>query len=553
MTDELKTCCYERPGSSDRESQGCQFLGKDGVTLEVHEPSGLLFCQYHLPMSSKEQLERFGRSGGTKKGDFKELWSEDRSSAFLEDIERQIRDAYQKNLHCDLSGVVFPGSVEFSLTKFPSISFDDCHFAGPSTDFSGLDFEGGNATFCGARFTGGPSRFVSTVFSGGRVDFEDAKFSGGPVDFEDARFSGGEASFGKSEFSGGYAEFGDADFSGGRANFRDAQFSGGYACFEDAKFSNGEAVFEGAQFSGGFAYFDSVRFLGGQINFNAAQFTGGQADFRNAEFHSFTDFGASAFPRHETPADNDFRIAIFSEAIFLSDVVFGNRSFLFHADFSSTVFSKAPEFHGCTLHQDTLFPPIENFKDTEEWHAAHAYRTLRLAMKQQEAHEEEAMFWALEQRSKRNNLDLTKPQNWLPWGLSWSYDLLSEYGLNSARPLGWLVCWLLLYGLLVYDNLNATTACWKDHIHAGQWLTVPGNTLVPEIWSSCEKIVSFSIAQSARPFFIWGDYEGKDITTALGESAFTFWIKVAATFDSAVSLTLVALFILAVRRRFRMQ
>ncbi len=181
------------------------------------------------------------------------------------------------------------------------------------------------------------------------------------------------------------------------------------------------------------------------------------------------------------------------------------------------------------------------FKDTKSDRAAHAYRTLRLSMKQQEAHEEEAMFWALEQKSKRSSLGLSEPKNCLPWALSWSYDLLSEYGLNATRPLGWLMCWIAFFALFIYDEIDEKLVCGETLGLTDHWLITPGKTLVPKIWESCEKAFGFSVAQSARPFFIWGD------------NSISVPTKLLATLDSAISLTLVALFILAVRRRFRMQ
>ncbi len=362
--------------------------------------------------------------------------------------------------------------------------------------------------------------------------------------FNDCRFSGGNVNFGNAVFNGLSTSFDNAQFFWG-AYFNGCRFSHS-ASFNASYFHHG-ASFRASQFEGS-TTFKGSEFLG-HCTFEDAMFSTFM-DFTDAKFRKLADFGVTI---HKSEPATAFGSVTFRRAQFEETTNFANRHFLDRIDFFDSIFGSAPEFHGCTLHQDTTFPPIENFKDTSSATAERAYRTLRLAMKQQEAHEEEAIFWALEQRSKRSKLNLNRPKDWFPLLLSWGYDLVSEYGLNATRPLGWLICWLLLYGLLVYDNLNEKAACWKSHVHAEQWLANPGKTFLREIWGSCEQIISFSIAQSARPFFIWGDYGGTDITTALGASAFEFWVKVAATFDSAVSLTLVALFILAVRRRFRMQ
>ena len=505
----------------------------DGVDLEVHEPRGLLFCQYHLPMSAQAQVNRFGRSGGANKGHFKEAWSVKKSADFAEDIKRQIAHAFENNIPCDLSGVVFPGPIDFSSNEMPSISFADCHFAGPITVFDGLNFKNADVSFRSAQFTGGSASFVATAFSGGTANFEDTKFTGGAVNFARAQFSGGEANFNKTDFSGGDAVFRSAQFSGGGAYFQRALFSGGHAHFDGAEFSGGSADFEGAEFPGHVADFQNAKFSGAYVSFRDAKFFDAVAFFAGAEFSDTVYFDRSSAPSADGQTSNTFRSAHFHDATFNADVWFNNQSFLCKTSFDDTTFGRAPEFHGCALHQDTTFPPLENFKDTQTERAAHAYRTLRLAMKQQEAHEEEAMFWALEQRSKRNNLDLKKPKNWLPWALSWGYDLLSNYGLNAGLPVRWLGGWVV-YSTVIY-------ACAAGSLEklagVNHWLGALG----------------FSIAQMARPFFIWGDYDGTDIKAALGSNEFSFLIKMLATVDSIVSLTLVALFILAVRRRFRMQ
>lgn len=304
-------------------------------------------------------------------------------------------------------------------------------------------------------------------------------------------------------------------------SFEDCHFAQGVD-FHKAKFADNVAQFKNAKFSGSNANFFDLRVDGGSLHFEGAQFIRVDANFGTSGILKGADTNTYAI-----------RVADFEGATFSGKAKFINRRFCNRTNFKNVTFEKAPLFHGSELHQDTTFPPIENFKDTKSNGAAHAYRTLRLAMKQQEAHEEEAMFWALEQRSKRNNLDLKQPKNWLPWSLSWAYDLLSNYGLNAGLPARWLGGWII-YSAVIYacvaGSLEKLTRL--DH-----WLGAFG----------------FSIAQMARPFFIWGDYDGADIKAALGSDVFSFLIKMLATVDSIVSLTLIALFILAVRRRFRMQ
>lgn len=306
-------------------------------------------------------------------------------------------------------------------------------------------------------------------------------------------------------------------------SFVDCHFARG-ASFVDASFSDNVAKFTGAKFSGGPAVFFDLRTDGGSLYFEGAKFIDIDANF-----------GTSGTPKNGTNENTYIiRVADFNGAEFSGEAKFINRKLRNRTSFEEVTFRKAPRFHGCEFHQDTTFPPIDNFKDTEDKNAAHAYRTLRLAMKQQEAHEEEAMFWALEQRSKRNNLDLKRPSKWLPWALSWAYQWLSAYGLSETRPLLWLGAWAAVIAPLIYFFLRN-----------------PIDQLAKPVGYS--DILGFSLAQSVRPFFIWGDYDGSDIKSVLGEHIDPLSVKLFATADSLISLVLIALLILAVRRRFRMQ
>jgi hypothetical protein len=74
-------------------------------------------------------------------------------------------------------------------------------------------------------------------------------------------------------------------------------------------------------------------------------------------------------------------------------------------DFRGAYFESAPEFHGCTLHQDTLFPKEANFRDRSGAKAALAYRTLKHAIASVHARGEEGKFYALEQKSLLRDKD----------------------------------------------------------------------------------------------------------------------------------------------------
>ena len=79
--------------------------------------------------------------------------------------------------------------------------------------------------------------------------------------------------------------------------------------------------------------------------------TGCQFDGR--EFGDNAQFGA------ERPTE--FGVVGFGKAIFRARVVFNNRNFMRHADFSSAKFFEAPAFRNSLLHQGTDFTNTEFF------------------------------------------------------------------------------------------------------------------------------------------------------------------------------------------------
>lgn len=530
MTNEQKTCCYQHPIRSHGLANGCQFSQEKSVRSNLTTISGKSYCRFHLPIAA-------GKSE----------WTRLEIVRFNEIVNERLCSTEYATSGCDLRGVVFPNDFKCTKSVFNEARFEHCHFCGVA-DFSSVTFRD-ECDFSNVRFEQN-ANFDSAKFIG-RANFFGARLEDG-FSFKSTTFNK-QSSFSEcvyKEKNPSYtAQFDQTKFHN-VADFQSANFHAPLQ-FDNAQFQD-QTLFVGTKF------WDRVWFANVEFH-NPAHFDdsyfANDAWFRGTTFHSSTNFLKSTFAGEAMFMETNFlQRAVFDkvrfiesaffdqsesetrgfsdisfiEATFKNELCFLGRDFNSRTSFQATVFSQAPVFHGCTLHQDTIFPPIENFLDTGGDDAARAYRTLRLAMKQQEAHAEEAMFWALEQRSKRN-----EDSNWFPWALSWGYDLVSEYGLNAAYPLGWLAVWVV-YSTLIYGCISGTIEKLSSMDH---WLGA----------------LTFSIAQMARPFFIWGDYDNSNIKAALGSDEFTFLIKILATVDSLVSLTLIALFILAVRRRFRMQ
>lgn len=152
--------------------------------------------------------------------------------------------------------------------------------------------------------------------------------------------------------------------------------------------------------------------------------------------------------------DNQIRADCFYEvnfhrAKFLGKVSFNNRNFKDETDFSDCLFFSAPGFHNCKIHQDTnFFNTI--FTDVKSKNAVRAYRSLKLAMEQHHAREEQANFYALEQQSLRNQA--TTP-NWVKWSTLF-YEIVSDYGQSPIRPLLGLFLSTCIFYLVYSGNTD---------------------------------------------------------------------------------------------------
>ena len=492
---------------------GCQFKVQENQLTEV---GGAPWCDYHLPLRK----------------DFKEVgqkwqWNDEQIKQFNKAVIALIRKACDEKVKCDLTGTVFPGAIDFSeIEVFPPVSFSNTQFGGHAM-FEKAQFSG-DATFEKAQFSG-DARFEKAQFSG-HARFEKAQFSG-DAGFEEAQFRG-HAGFEKAQFRGdagfeeaqfrGYAGFVEAQFRG-YAGFVEAQFRG-YAWFVEAQF-RGHARFVEAQFSD-YAWFKEAQFSG-YAGFEEAQFRG-PATFEKAQFSGdavFDSTGDTSTP--EARRANTFHFVNFENVVFNGSVSFLNRQFLSTTKFKACVFTQAPAFHNCALHEDTNFDGTK-FLDMSSEDAVRAYRTLKLAMENVRARQEEAMFYGLEQQSLRKKKDTP----WSVWAMSHLYHLTSNYGQSFLRPLGWLTG-ITLVAFPIY-LVYVTLAC---HSHcSGGYLGEVG---------------VFTVLQLVRPLGVW-TAEGRAALSPILGGNLPFVIMVIATFQSLISVSLVALFLLALRRRFKM-
>lgn len=333
-----------------------------------------------------------------------------------------------------------------------------------------------------------------------------------------------------------------------------------------------------------------VNFLGvtfsNKVNFNSAYFgcTVIFSYFKNKStvFRGNNDFSCTPgeseqykITKHDDPQEyievelelNQFQRLSFIGVKFYAEVTFENRIFQKKTLFSDNMFYTAPKFHNCVLHQDTDFIG-SSFKDTYSEGAEHAYRTLKFAMDEKRARREESMFFALEQRSilntplRRYNFilidfiriiidriiiwsisskrDLELYENRLPKYvfkhpgfcvyltekiISFLYLLASDYGQSIKRPVVILITQIFIIFPLIYKS------CFAKYL------------VISDRWSLAYHM---SFQQLFRPFEVYTVkfYEQYHDTPL---SLYTL-----ATIQSLLNITLVTLFLLAIRGRFRM-
>ncbi len=310
-------------------------------------------------------------------------------------------------------------------------------------------------------------------------------------------------------------------------DFEDAIFDD-LASFDNAVFLQ-EAKFDKGKFVRG------VSFLDASFNFRTS--------FRERIFGGRADFSSST--KNPEPINQFFDIPkkygrILSNTVFKIDFTdsrfegqadFNNRVFLNETTFRRAKFHIAPKFHDAVLHQDTDFTESK-FLDMTSENADRSYRTLKLAMEQLRARHEEATFFAKEQKCIRNRPDMDH----LVSLVSVIYEWAADYGQSFARPLVRIMQALVAFWVLYFTFIGSVS------IPTGPPVNIAG------------EILFFSVEQIFRPFEIWR--QSYDITQALPgvelNSWWSFILKIVATTHSLLTLGLFALFLLALRKRFRM-
>jgi len=151
-----------------------------------------------------------------------------------------------------------------------------------------------------------------------------------------------------------------------------------------------------------------------------------------------------------------------------------------------------------------------------------SYRTLKLGMETLRARNEEAMFFALEMECRRNRSDVPRIERFA----ATLYKNLSDYGRSVDLPLLWLLA-LANISFLVFGIVALATDI-PDSVH----------------------LVGFTFEQMFRPFYVWSM---SPVGTAPElVKCNPLFIPILASVQSLATIGLLALFLLALRRRFKM-
>lgn len=230
--------------------------------------------------------------------------------------------------------------------------------------------------------------------------------------------------------------------------------------------------------------------------------------------------------------------------LFAGPCYFTDRKFFADISFNNAVFNDLVEFHGCTFCQGMSFLDTEfnktRGKDKDEGEALErSYRTLKLGMEGLRARNEEAKFFALEMECRRQRWDLPRSERFA----AITYKYLSNYGQSLVWPLVWFTglngLFFLFYAVLFYRGAS-----------------IPGYPYfyLTEIWEFFFEhslmMLTFTVEQIFRPFFVWAAPSTSNAYALVQQN--TFLIPFLASLQSLGTIGLLTLFLLALRRRFKM-
>lgn len=508
-------CCYSHQISD--QIKICQFHTREH---ELHEWMGKKWCAFHLPL-----MDEYGKF--TEKQVYPPNTVEKFNQAVFDYIDAHINDD-----KINLSGVVFPGPIDFSRYKYlPALDLTNAVFKN-SVSFKKVCFNG-IVNFRGTRFHGAVSFFASrfkdyvsfndTQFLAGQnfnnTEFYNASFRAmtvtgcslflgsifaGSCYFSDATFKS-DAHFSHSHFHEN-VYLSDVRFHGSvymnRCRFlKDLYARGAWFCSQNSL--SGDAVFDQSYF-GGLTCFVRANF------FVLASFKG--AEFRDAinfdygEFDKGIDFVGDGITVHRIKSLRCVNAYLFE------DIRLGNCQISHSVNFNNCQFYRAPDFTNVDFPKRTEFHNAKFF-DLQSENSRSLYKTLRYKIQTTHAHKEQMKLFALEQKCLQKKQYTSFKSIW-----SRLYGWTSDFGQDLQKTTWLFIIINYLYILLYFYIIE------RDESFATQ----------------------FAFKQIILPFMVWLDQS----LTANAEG-FALFVKLLASSQSMVSGVLLAIIIFASHWRLR--
>lgn len=555
---------------------GCQFTGEVDEQLpdcsdELIEHKGKTYCPFHLPGDYWEKNERD-----------KHLLGRTISEKIIDLAKKFQSDEWDYSL--DLTGIVFPSDVRFEDVSFASVIFKGCEFLDHVT-FKNCQFKY-YAHFDCVKFHDHVNIY-DCIFENELV-FSNALFLNF---FRINRSNTREIRAHNSKFleDSYFSDFSVSD----KFDLSLSEFSKSLSITRVKSIN--EILLIAAELSQGISIQDchsahvhlTKAKIFGRLNFVSQEFA--SLSLRDATFGDARDLSCAApekqsrrigppdwaqdprfslfesraslcFDQATVNADADFSASYsegqrpeaifpkvsFKDATFLGSVSFNNRTFGDDTSFQAATFERAPSFHNSTLHQGTSFyraqfhdykrikrlPLEERIHEAEM--ATRAFRTLKLASESVRARQEQARFFAEEEQRNRLDPDTSR----FVVFSSWLYEVLSDYGRNFIRP---ALLWLITQVIFFFSYLAVLT----KFNHS---------------WLDLRIIIRLTFQQIFRPFQFLDlriashlslkETYLRELSTDV-DSMPVFLLAAMGMGQAILSVAFLALFLLALRRRFK--
>ncbi len=497
-------CCY----SNYNNNSSCKLTSKANA---IEDFNGKSYCQIHLPKEAKES------------------WSDEKNNNFWKVITQYISNNGQETL--DLSGAVFKsGSLNDLLckngniakTRIKKVIIKDAVFCSDAAVPLGITKQNQEVI----RFDYEGTIFESWVrFYLDGIDLKDNCRNISNITFNSPRLETTESAykhltFQKCKFIGGLTAKLNQNINNIN-NILNVKF---IKCTFDK-----ETIFE-CEIQNELS-FNECHFKG--LIFKHEYFPIDKLSISNCNINKFKIIGAKGINKLKIDKTNFYDEANFFKSVFTAELKINESDFL-----------HAPNFIGCKFPPKVSFHR-NKFEDTKSDYADEKYRSLKKEFEDRRDKLNEILFYSLELECRRKRAALFGKEK-LILGL---YKLGSNYGQSIARPLI-VMCLLLLimstcfYNIKLSYHENNKQNCFSSFSeYKSCYIDTFGDSIL------------FSLGQTIKPFQLFDlKYKSDTYKTITGkdDKKISSWFSLFSFIYNTLMLGLFTLFILAIRRNYKM-